>query len=134
MEINIKMKFDRNVIVGKDYISPGSYTIITKDGEHKQFDFCEVAMSVYSDKTAEFNCSQIDEEYSDPICIEDIENMKEFEEFFVGIGNESNDITLESIEKVSFEGPTKLESWKKVELSPELLKSANDKLEVDYNI
>ena len=134
MEINIKMKFDRDIVLGVDYISPGSYTIITKDGEHKQFDFCRSALSAYSDHTVLINCSELDEEYSDPVCIEDIENMKEFEEFFVGIGSESNDITLESIEKISFEGPTKMEGWKKLELSPELLKSANDKLEVDYNI
>lgn len=94
------IRMNRKVDVEKDYISPGSYTMIM-GGKEVKFDFCENSIGIdkKNGKIIHIECKNPD--YSE---FEDLENLteemlrdiSEIEEFFVYTG-ESNETDLKAV-------------------------------------
>lgn len=97
MRATLDIKFNRPLeeLGRKDYISPGSYTIVLKDGTKKQFDFESSSAGTDIDDPSiyEVDLRGIDETYEDgnSLTIEDIKNIDHFEEIFIGYSDETGE-------------------------------------------
>ncbi len=110
MRATLNIKFNRSLDLsrnGKDYISPGSYTIVLKDGTKKQFDFTEsnAGTDVEDDTIYSVDLKEVDRDYEDgnTLTIDDIKNIDHFEEIFIGYSDETGqNRPLEAVEIIDF--------------------------------
>ena len=135
MNATIVLEFNRDISYGKDFISPGSFTIITKEGKRKQFDFIKASHGRYINKP---NCTKIDLYGVDPdyqdgadVTITDIMKLDKFEEIFINI-SDKDDLEFVAIDSFSFEGKTRSGKWIYYKLTEDQLKQANQEVYLQY--
>lgn len=101
--------FNRPVNNDTDYIVPGGYTIVLANGNSVQFDFEYSEWSIASDGCS-IRFMQKNPDYAafedlDNLTIDDLRNFKEFDEFYVylGEGNESPGLEVTKITDACFQ-------------------------------
>ena len=122
MRAALGLKWDRSV-KGK-FISPGSYTIVLKDGKRKQFDFLLSESGVDSDDESRWEAilSDLDTSYEDgsSLTIDDIINIDHIEEIYIGV-NEDMDAKVVSLDYFDFEDNADDRMFAVVSLPEEIL-------------
>lgn len=100
MRANLKIGFDRPVS-DQEQVSPGSFTIILKNGEKRQFDFIESAGgrdpedgSIYE---CEFRGLDIDYEDGSRLTVKELRNVDKVEEIYISIYRESDEKDFEPL-------------------------------------
>ena len=107
------MQAELNILLSKallpyQYISPGSYTFVLRDGSRRQFDFLDTELYISKiENSVCFVLKNIDETYEDgnKITLEDIENIDHIEEIFLSFCDPFNEETpAPEIERIKLFG------------------------------
>ncbi len=149
MYIYFEFRWNRPVDFDEDYISPGSFTIVLRNGEKRQFDFCISEQSYIDkeDKTKTYvKCIDLDKTYEDgnKLMLSDFANIDHIEEIFIGISCKHPEyLEPEALNVVEILNISAEDSWpsstlghdiiQKVEISPDLYDVLSS-VYVDHNI
>ena len=107
IEMELQVKFNREVNLNHDYILPGGYEMIM-NGKSVQFDFNHVCFGVNNmdHSVGVFSLDRADyDSFPDfeKVTIDDLKNISSIEECFVYLGEPGeSDLEVVSIEKITF--------------------------------
>lgn len=148
MYIYLEFRWNRPVDFDEDYISPGSFTIVLRNGEKRQFDFCMNEQGhIDEDRSKTYvKCMDLDSTYEDgdKLLLSDLANIDHIEEIFIGVSNEHPKYAdTEALNVVEILNISAEDSWpsstlgrdiiQKVEISPDLYDVLSS-VYVDHNI
>ena len=110
VEMELEIKFNRPVDLGKDYVVPGEYNF-EMNGKNYRFDFCYMERSVcaFNPSICTFHFKDLDRnEYPEfaNVTAEDLKNITSIKELFVYLGEEGeNDLDVDEIILIKFYTP-----------------------------
>lgn len=107
IEMELQVKFNRPVDLGKDYIVPGGYSMIM-DGKEVEFDFCQSSSGISNADSSVVIFSATDMDYASfpalkDLKLKDLRNISSIKDCFVYTGEPGeSDLMVESIENILF--------------------------------
>ena len=131
IEMEMQIKFNRNVNLSKDYVVPGGYEFVM-NGKTYHFDFKYMERSVCPSEPniCVFNFKDIDySEFAEAknLTVEDLENISEIKDLYVYLGEEGEtDLDVEEFQSITFFTP--YEKPYNYDVSKELIDKYNKSL------
>lgn len=136
VEMELQVKFNRNIDLDKDYITPGGYEMVM-NGRTVEFDFCNSYSAVHMDDSTIgiFHLENMDV-FSFPelkkIRLKDLKNVTSINECYVYTGEDGeSDLEVVSVEKITFFAPYSRENV--IDVPDDVIEEYNEKILSENN-